>query len=304
MLWAWVLLAAAGLAMGWRASAKDPEGRREARPPAAQTRPAREADRGIVCVVEFEASGPAVTAAGDQSRLSPMLVRVADARPGKDGQVVYRVEFIGLTAGEHDLRDYLERRDGSALDLPPMPVVVRSRLDAGHGTDLFSSASVPWLGARRYRAALILLGIMWLSVPVIYAALRLIRRQPAPPATPPVRPLTLAEQLRPLAEAAIHGSLSLRERAQLELLMYLYWRDRLGLDGPQAEVVRRLRHDAQAGVLLRAFEGWLHSGRAASAQAADEVTSLLEPYRSVPAIEEGELAGVTGGNGAFAGGGR
>jgi hypothetical protein len=149
---------------------------------------------------------------------------------------------------------------------------------------------------------MIVRGIVWLSVPVIYVALRLIRRQPAPPPPPPARPLTLAEQLRPLAEAAIHGSLSLREQAQLELLMYLYWRDRLGLDGPQADVVHRLRRDAQAGVLLRAFEGWLHSGRPASAGAADELATMLEPYRNVPAIQDGAFGEVADGDGVLSGG--
>ncbi len=58
------------------------------------------------------------------------------------------------------------------------------------------------------------------------------------------------------------------------------------MDGPQAEVVMRLRRDAEAGRLLRAVESWLHAHTSPTAPAEGEVASLLEPYRHSPAIED------------------
>ena len=68
--------------------------------------------------------------------------------------------------------------------------------------------------------------------------------------------------------------------------MYSYWRRRLGMDGPQAEVVMRLRHDPEAGRLLRAVEGWRHAHTSPTAPAEGEVAALLEPYRRAAAIDD------------------
>ncbi len=58
------------------------------------------------------------------------------------------------------------------------------------------------------------------------------------------------------------------------------------MDGPQAEVVMRLRRDVEAGRLLRAVESWLHAHTSPTAPAEGEVASLLEPYRRVAAIDD------------------
>jgi hypothetical protein len=145
------------------------------------------------------------------------------------------------------------------------------------------------LTAGRYRAAMIALGALWLAAPLLYFAVRAALRRPEPPAAPPPPAPTLADQLRPLVESAMAGSLSIQGRGQLELMLYMHWRQRLGLDGPQAQAVARLRRDAQAGELLRAVEAWLHA-RPDEAPADGDVAALLAPYRDAPAIGDVETA--------------
>lgn len=252
--------------------------------------------RGIASEMEIRTTGAALRAKANQSHESPMLVRIVEATRADDGTTNYRVQYIGLVAGDYDLREYLERRDGSPLNMQPLPVHVRTQLSADHGTDLFSPAQTPLLTGTQYRTILIALALAWLSVPVSYFVVRRLRRRPEPPAPPIVRPPSLADQLRPLVDSAIGGSLSIAQRGRLELLMYSYWRGRLGMDGPQAEVVMRLRRDAEAGRLLRAVESWLHAHTSPTAPAEGEVASLLEPYRRAAAIgdETSDAAAATG----------
>jgi hypothetical protein len=248
--------------------------------------------RGIAGAVEFTAAGPRLRASADQTLTSPLVVRVAEAAPAAEGKTHYRVEFIGMVAGDFDLRPYLERQDGSAVDIPAVMVRVVSQLTPDHGTDLFSTAQTPVLRPTLYRVGMIALGVAWAGVPVVYFAVRAARRREAAPEAPPPPPPSFADQLRPLVQAAIAGTLSIAERGKLELLLYLYWRGRLGLEGRQAEVIPRLRTDAQAGALLRAVEFWLHGRRDGAGRAEGEVAALLEPYRQAPAIENAAIGGA------------
>jgi hypothetical protein len=251
----------------------------------AGSKPSATAVRGIAGAVEFKAPGPRIRASATQSLTSPVVVRVADATTESEGQTKYRVEFIGMIAGDHDLRASLERQDGSALDLPPITARILSQLTPDHGTDLFSSAESPILRPTLYRVGMIALGVAWAGVPIAYVAVRAARRKQEAPPPPEVPPPSFADQLRPLVQSAIAGSLSIAERGRLELLLYLYWRGRLNLAGRQAEVVPRLRTDPQAGALLRAVEYWLHGRRDDLSRAEGEVAALLEPYRHAPAID-------------------
>jgi hypothetical protein len=255
----------------------------------AATPPRVTAMRGIAGAVEFDAAGPRIRAGANQSITSPIIVRIGDAKPAADGKTHYRVEFIGAYAGDHDLRPYLEREDGSALDLPPLTVTILSQLTPDHGTDLFSSTDSTILRPSVYRAGMIALGVLWAGAPIAYFVVRAARRRKVEPPAPAAPPPSFADQLRPLVQAAISGSLSIAERGRLELLLYLYWRGRLGLEGRQADVISRLRMDTQAGALLRAVERWLHARRGPDERPDSEVASLLEPYRHEPAIAEAPI---------------
>lgn len=274
---------------------------------AQESEPLATAVRGIAGTVEFEVAGERVTTRPVQTVTAPMVVRIVDSEPAGEGRTRYTAAFVGTIAGEYDLRELLQRHDGAPLEVDPIPVHVISQLPPDHGTDLFSQSEAPGLTASRYRAAMIALGVVWLAAPGVYFAVRAARRRPEPAAAPAPPPPTLAEQLRPLVESALAGELSVHGRGRLELLLYMHWRQRLGLSGPQAEAVARLRRDPEAGKLLRAVEAWLHA-RPGDAPADSDVTDLLAPYRDAPAIPEGEVSsrdnGVVHAAPAAAGGGQ
>lgn len=237
-------------------------------------------DRGIESSINVR-YGPMLRERGDATRATPVRVRVS--RTNEPG--VQRVSYIGIVAGTFDLRDYLAREDGRAMtDLPAMPVRVVSHLPQTHGLDLFEgnqwqAAGSGWNWRSNYRV-LMLTGLMlWLAVPVVVFAHWLIRRpRPEPPPAPVAPPPTLGEQLA----AAIHGAgdrtMTIDERAELELLLIRYLSDELGLAMvPQREyaaTLESLRHDPRTAPALRAVEQWLHAGGDAHAREASARKAL------------------------------
>ena len=158
---------------------------------------------------------------------APIVVRIADR--SRDGEyVLYDLRFIAQYAGEFDLRDCLRRPDGTPLtNAEPLPVSIGKLLPDDHQGALFEigGGRLPRLGG--YQVVLLVIGALWLAVPLVVAR-RMARPRPAPP--PPVAPpRTLADQLRPLVESAMRGEMSVSDRARLEMLLQAYWRERLGL---------------------------------------------------------------------------
>lgn len=251
---------------------------------ASQEEPIASSVRGIIGHTSFVAATAGIRTKPDQSITAPIVARVLDTSEAPDGQTRYRIAFIGAVAGDHDLRGLLEREDGSPLDLPPLIVRVVSQLEGNQTTDLFSDLEAPLLTRSQYHAFLWTFGGAWAAMPFVYAGLRVLRRRPAPPAPPPKRPPTLADQLRPLVESARRGGLSVSDRGRLELLLYLYWRERLRLTGSQRDVVPALRGHETAGILLTAVERWLHAPSGDVTK--DELSDLLRPYAESPPIAD------------------
>ena len=216
-----------------------------------------------------------------------LILRV-DAVERLDAQSYrYTFHYLGLEPGAYPLADHLVRSDGEpAAELGETLLQVGSLLPGNHDGRLADAPPPrrPWLGG--YRAGLVALGVLWLAG--LIALIRMNRPPPAPPAAPAPPPPSLADLLRPLAEAAAAGTLDADGRARLERLMIGYWTDRLALAGrPAAEILPRLRAHPEGGVLLRAVEAWLHSPRGAS---PDEVRRVLQPYAAVPAPAGAEAA--------------
>jgi hypothetical protein len=258
---AWLLLAMLARALGMQEAAP------EARAESTVGVPAR-IDQLVLPGSELE-----VAAGGAQDEI---VLRILATWPHGTA-FRYDLEYWALEPGEHDLRAFLRRKDGSGTaDLPPIPVVVRSLLPPGrirpHAPD---EGEVPAFGG--YRALLAAAGVAWAAG---LAWLLLARRERRRDETQsPARPPTLAERLRPLVERALQGQLSRGERAQLELGLVAHWRRRLGLDERRPEeALALLREHPQAGPLLNGLEDWLHRPDPA---AEVDVAELLAPYRDL-----------------------
>ena len=97
--------------------------------------------------------------------------------------------------------------------------------------------------------------------------------------------MTLADRIRQLVTAALEGSLSPGQHAELERMLIGYWRKRLDLEqASPAEVMTVMREHADAGELLRKLEDWLHKPGARTE--AVDLPSLLRPYQELAEAEE------------------
>ena len=209
---------------------------------------------------------------------SPIVLRVVRKFPHVD-DFRYDISFYGIVPGRYDLRDFLQREDGSGLDgVPPIPVEIVALRPAGElerpGVE---QERPPRIGG--YQLALIAAGVLWLAVLTLLVFG--FRKKTQEELAQREKPLTLADQLRPLVKQAQAGELSQAGQAELERKLLRVWRNRLRLDDADpAESIIKLRHDEEAGALLRELEKWLH--RPGSAEQVD-VAELLKPYEKLPA---------------------
>lgn len=214
-------------------------------------------------------------------RRAPVVVRVVDAYP-HGSSFRYDIVYYGLEPGRYDLKDYMRRKDGTPVkDLPPIPVAVEPVLPPGQvEPHRLSLAPSPFLGG--YRLLVLLGGLTWVGgLAVILLAGRRKRVQASAHAS---RPVTLADRLRPLVDAAMAGTLGAGQHAELERLLIGYWRRRLNLEhAAPAQCMAALRNHAEAGPLLHRLEDWLH--RPAGTAEPVDVAALLRPYQAIPADE-------------------
>lgn len=232
-------------------------------------------------IEELVIPGPELVVA-PQTAKTPIVLRITRTSPHGTA-FRYDLEFTGLDPGQYDLRQYLRRADGSAIDgegseVAPIPVAIGSVLAAGqvmpHAPQ---DGAVPALGG--YRAWFIAAASLWtIGLLALLFARRQHRRAIEAERE---QPRTLAERLRPLVDRALAGELSRAERAELELGLVAYWRRKLALgDRRPEEVWASMRTHAEAGPLLRGLEDWLHRP---GPNTAVDVAALLAPYRDLPA---------------------
>jgi hypothetical protein len=235
--------------------------------------------------------GPELEAKPIDDRRAPLVVRIAAVYP-HGSAFRYDIVYYALEPGRYDLRDALRRRDGAPLDgVPSLPVLVEPVLPPGqiepHRPPLGGS---PWLGGYRWLA--IGGGAAWIAG--LLAIAMAGRRKRATAHLGAARPLTLADRLRPLVDAAMAGTLGQGQKAELERLLIGYWRKRLGLERAEpARVMAVLREHDEAGPLLRRLADWLHRPPGEAAEPTD-VAALLEPYRSITAEELQEIGTAVG----------
>jgi hypothetical protein len=214
-----------------------------------------------------------------EDRRTPVVLRIVNSYP-HGSAFRYDIVYYGLEPGEFDLKDSVRRKDGSLItDLPSIPIKIEPMLPPGQiEPHRLALAQSPFLGG--YRLLLITAGLAWAAgLAVILLAGRRKRGQAVLDA---IKPVTLADRLRPLVNGALAGTLEEGQRAELERVLIGYWRKRLKLERcAPAEFMPLLRNHEEAGLLLRRLEDWLH--RPAGTAEPVDLSALLEPYQSVAA---------------------
>lgn len=212
---------------------------------------------------------------------APIVVRVLEVFPRGDA-MEYDLQFFGMEPGSYDLKDWLVRADGSSTDdLPPIPVEIRSLLPPGQvQPNPLETGWLPRMGGykRLFQAA----AVLWLLGMglLLFAGRRKDREgdDEAPPAT-------LAELLRPRLEAAREDRLPAEQYAELERMLFGYFRRRLRLeDVPVDKALARIHADPQVGPLMKQLEEWMHHP---APDRSVDLAKLLAPLRDLPAEEEG-----------------
>lgn len=214
----------------------------------------------------------------DPDRMAAVSIRVVDAAP-HGTSLRYTLEATGWESGEHDLREFLVRSDGTATDdLPPIPFAVRSASAAGMPR-VSTPPPVPVVGLAGYRTQAILATTLWLGGLLALAWLLRHRRGDPGAAMTTTTLTTPADQLSRLITKARGGTLAPADQAAIERLVYDSWQRALHLDDahPRA-LVSTLRRDATAGKAISRMEAWLHAPRSAVGPSPDtrELASLVE----------------------------
>lgn len=229
-------------------------------------------------VLEHELPQLQVVEARDDAVL---LLRLGEVEFLEDGRQRVELLFLARRPGDFDLRQYLTTPSGKPPQgLPSIPIRVTSLLPEDHQGDLESIEELEGPGAGGFYRIVKVVLVLWLLPMGAWLFWRW-RSRPRPEPVVVERKPTVAELLRPLADAALRGELDLAGQAKLERLLLGFWRDRLGLgDLSQADALRRMRAHEEAGELLRAVEAWLHRPDGQETVTEGELQRLLRRYQT------------------------
>ncbi len=224
---------------------------------------------------EIQLPGTLLKAKNIESRAQPFVVRVLNSFATNDG-FRYEFEFYGLEPGEHNLTDYLERKDGSEVgELPTLMITVVTSLPPGqiepnqlqHQSSFFRNYYLPILvaGAGVWFAGL------WM---ILFWGRGRYRKL-----DPNRHRVTVAQRIRPLIEKAVEGELSPSERGELERTMVSFWQKKLRLDNmAPSELMKRLKSDSASKELFEKLENWLHRP---DPPENVNVAELMKPYQTM-----------------------
>ena len=238
-------------------------------------------ERGITGTYRFKHLGKPLKAKPQLDSDAPIGIRLSSSPSDNQN---YEVSFLGIKEGRYDLLAFMENVDGTEVrDLAPILVEIVSMLPKDQRSDLFEAATFKpqvWGG---YRLSICLIGLIWLSIPIIFLIRRSMRTKPMVVAPIVEEAPTFADQLKPLVESAAAGTLSVREKGRLELLLVHYWRERISLQGvDMANAIRQLRSHPEAGQLITKVESWLHQSGTTDTDlegSPSSIVELLKPYR-------------------------
>ncbi len=225
---------------------------------------------------ELVLPGTLLTVKPLKNRHDPVVLRILESYPHGTAHR-YSLEFYALEPGLYDLREQLQRADGSGIDdLPAIWVEASAALPAGQIAPLpLTETRLPRVGG--YRLLLTIAGILWGLG--LFALLFWRKRKQTETTKVYEQPVSLADRLRPLVEQARTGSLPAEKRAELERMLIAYWCNQLQLkEESPGKLMQVLREHPEAGPLLRSLEDWLH--RPDPPERVD-VEALLAPYSQV-----------------------
>ncbi len=208
---------------------------------------------------------------------SPVVIRITKVFPHGDS-FRYDIRFHGLEPGKFNLADWLERKDGSSTeDLPNIEVDIQSLLPSGQiEPNELETGILPRLGG--YRNVAIAVAGLWISV---LLGLIFLGRRRAAEAAKPIKKVSLAELLKARIEAAMQDRMDSSQYAELERMLFGYWRKRLGLESVSAnDALAAIKQDEEAGPLMNHLEQWMHNP---SAPRDVDLAELVAPFRDLPA---------------------
>ncbi|HIF01447.1 MAG TPA: hypothetical protein EYG03_09510 [Planctomycetes bacterium] len=213
-------------------------------------------------------------------RTTAIAVRIDDVYTHGEG-FRYDLTWFGLAPGNHNLCDYLARKDGTSTDeLPGLSVTVNSILLPDqvrpHAPD---SGLLSRIGG--YRMMLKLAVVVWiLGLLAIIFAGRARQRGLAVAASETV--LSPVDHMRRLVDRALEsGELSVEDKADLDVRILSFWCERRQLDNvPPGDALAALKNDDEAGPLLIGIERWFYSRHAPD---REEIMSLLAPLAKLAA---------------------
>lgn len=194
----------------------------------------------------------------------------------------YTIRFSGLEPGKHDLADWLVRKEGSASQpMPEIPVEIESLLPAGQITpNSLSQGWLPQMGGYKVLmiAAIAIWGLVLLTLFFGW------RKKPVEAAESEVSQRSVADLLRERLEAGLDNKVAPQQYAELERMLFSWWRKRLGYDSLAPEVaMAKIKENAQAGPLMVQLENWMHRPEENSRDV--DLGKLLEPYRELPVAQ-------------------
>jgi hypothetical protein len=234
--------------------------------------------------------GPELEVKPIDKKKTSVIVRITAVYPhGSDFR--YDFEWYGLDAGTFDLKEFLQRKNGTPLgELPAMPVTVTTIRPPGQvEPNTLTIDPGPRVGGYRLMMfgiiALWVLGLIGIVLSFFFPRKKLLVDNSP-------KPISLADRLAPLVDGAMKGELSTNQLAALERGLLAYWRKRLQLNALEpVEAMNRLRTHDEAGPLLNQLESWLHKP---GTRETVNVQELLQPYRKLKPDE----VDLTGGEGA------
>lgn len=207
-----------------------------------------------------------------------IIVQVVDAFQHGDS-FRYTILVSGLEPGAHDLAHWLVRKDESGTEgLPLIPIEIESLLPAGQVTpNELSGSWLPELGG--YRVLMTAAAVAWglILLALVFGGRR--KAVAALQSEPSKR--SIADLLQERLEAAFDNKVAPQQYAELERMLFSWWRKRLGYDSLSPELaLAKIKKNAQAGPLMVQLEQWMH--RPAKDKQEMDLAKLLAPYRDLP----------------------